>query len=50
MNYIPYIVTIVGAADSLKFIEVVASDIDSAMGDVRAAYGEDVDIVAIRVA
>ena len=48
MNYRTFQVSI--ATDSgLKFVEVVACDIDSARADVVETYGQDVDIVAVSV-
>lgn len=44
MTYSTYIVSAI-IADNMKFFEIVACDIDAAHADLRAAYGEDVDIV-----
>lgn len=48
MKYATYEISIV-SADSLKFIEVVACDLAAAMADVKEAYGNDVDVVSVRL-
>lgn len=48
MKYHEFTVTIV-CNGALKFIDVVAVDASGATADVKCCYGEDVDIVSIRV-
>lgn len=48
MTYNTYIVSIV-VGDSLRFFEIVACDKAAAHADVRATYGEDVQIVSTGV-
>ena len=49
MTYRTYEISIAGANDNLKFFEVVACDLSAAISDVKATYGDDVEIVACRV-
>lgn len=44
MNYTTFQVSIV-CGDALKFLQVVACDIAAAHADIRASYGDDVEIV-----
>ena len=44
MNYGTYEVSAI-IAGNMKFFEIVACDIDAAHADLRAAYGDDVEIV-----
>jgi hypothetical protein len=44
MTYTTFEVSI-KSGDALKFIRVVACDIPAAHADIRAAYGDDVEIV-----
>lgn len=44
MNYTTFRVSIV-SGDALKFLVVVACDMDAAHADIRATYGDDVQIV-----
>jgi len=46
MKYNTYEVSIV-CGEGLKFFEVVACDHESAVCDVRAAYGDDVEVCAV---
>jgi hypothetical protein len=45
MTYTTFIISIAAANLTLKFIEVDAVDLQAAYADVRAAYGDDVEIV-----
>lgn len=49
MTYRTYAISIV-CADSLKFFDIVAIDIPAAIGDLRAAYGNDVEICSVTLA
>jgi hypothetical protein len=48
MKYIKYEVSI-ATNSGLKFFEIVACDLEAAHADVRATYGDDVEIVCSRV-
>lgn len=48
MNYQSYEVSI-DTGNGFKYIEVVSCDIQSAHADIRAAYGESVEIICTRV-
>lgn len=48
MKYITFEVSIV-SGNGLKFFEIVACDMDAAHADIRATYGDDVEIVCSRV-
>ena len=48
MAYQTYEVSI-NASGNLKFFEIVACDMQAAHADIRAAYGDDVEIVCTRV-
>jgi hypothetical protein len=48
MKYQTYEVSI-NAGSGLKFFEIVACDMQAAHADIRAAYGDDVEIVCTRV-
>lgn len=48
MKYSTYQISIV-AGDSLKFFEVVACDREAAISDVRATYGDDVEIACVSI-
>lgn len=47
MPYQTYEISIV-SGDSLKFIEVVACDLNAAIADVKEAYGNDVEVAQAR--
>ena len=49
MTYATYTVSIANSV-GLKFLQVVACSIDAAHADIRATYGDDVDIVGTVVA
>jgi len=49
MNYTAYTISI-SSGSGLKFLRVVACSIEAAHADIRAAYGEDVDIVGTVIA
>lgn len=48
MTYQTYEISIIGI-NGLKFIDVVACDMQAAHADIRAAYGDDVEIVCTRL-
>jgi hypothetical protein len=48
MAYQTYEISINNGA-GLKFMEVVACDMQAAHNDVKAAYGDDVEIVSTKV-
>ena len=48
MAYKTYEVSI-NASGNLKFFEIVACDMQAAHADIRATYGDDVEIVCTRV-
>lgn len=48
MAYQTYEVSI-NAGSSLKFVEIVACDMQAARADIRATYGDDVEIICTRV-
>ena len=48
MNYQTYEVSI-NNGKGLTFLQTVACDIEAAHADIRAAYGDDVEIVCTRM-
>lgn len=44
MTYLTYEVAVKAANGFLKFIEVAACSLEAAHADIRAAYGDDVEI------
>ena len=48
MKYITFEVSI-ATNNGLKFFEIVACDMDAAHADIRATYGNDVEIVCTRL-